>query len=80
MSARFAGIALIVSIVWRAAGWTSASISVGTSVLRVLGWTFGAAAVGKLIGIAWFRIHARRQRVRSISAKWQYRTAPRQFR
>jgi len=58
MGARFLGVTLIASIVWFALHWHKYSLArVG---IRILIFAFVGAALGKLVGIAVYRLRRRR--------------------
>ena len=61
MGARFLAVALVLSLLWYGWQWVHASLPIATVALRVLAISFGATAVGKLLGMAlfWRQHHAR---------------------
>ena len=68
MSARFMAAALVGSSMWYGWRWYLGEASLGHTGLAILGWAFGAAFVGKLVGMAAYRLRASRpRRLRSAS-------------
>jgi hypothetical protein len=57
MGARFLGVALAASVVWFV--WHRSEYSLARAGVRVLTFAFGGAVIGKLVGIAVYRIRAR---------------------
>jgi hypothetical protein len=60
MGARFLAVALIVSGAWYAWQGHASMLSTGAIALRILGWSFLAALVGKVVGILVFRAQRRK--------------------
>jgi hypothetical protein len=56
MGARFLGVTLVASIVWFALHWHEYSLI--HAVARILIFAFAAAILGKLVGIAVYRLRA----------------------
>jgi len=55
MGARFMAAALFVSVAWYAWHWHTRGLSLGAVSVRIAGFTFCAALVGKIVGIIAFR-------------------------
>jgi hypothetical protein len=60
MGARFLGVTLVASIVWFALHWHEYSLARGGA--RILIFAFAGAILGKLVGIAAYRLRTRRSR------------------
>ena len=69
--AAFLAAALLVSGLWYAWAWYTATISAGAAVLRVFLWAFSAAIVGKIVGMLGFRIRALRARSLALGPQTQ---------
>lgn len=59
MGARFLGATLALSTIWYGWHWRSSGLSLGSSALRVMLLSFGAALVGKIVGILLFQYRSR---------------------
>ncbi len=57
MSARFLGVTLVASIVWFGLHWHEYSLA--RAGARILIFAFAGAILGKLVGIAVYRLHTR---------------------
>jgi hypothetical protein len=62
MSARFLGVTLVASILWF--GWRWHEYSLAHAGVRILIFAFAAAILGKLVGIAAYRLRTRQLRDR----------------
>jgi len=63
MSARFLGVTLVASIVWSGWHWYEYhEYSVARAGVRIMIFTFAGAILGKLVGIAVYRLRGRRVR------------------
>ena len=60
MGARFLGVTLVASIVWFALHWHEYSLA--RAGARILIFTFAGAVLGKLVGIAVYRLRTRGSR------------------
>jgi hypothetical protein len=60
--ARFLVVALMASSVWYAWHWHSSNLSFWGILLRILGWSFVAGILGKVVGIIVFRSRSRKPR------------------
>jgi hypothetical protein len=58
MGARFLAVGLVASAAWYAWRWEAYGSSWGSFILHLLAWSFLAAFVGKIVGIALFRRRA----------------------
>jgi hypothetical protein len=60
MSARFLLVGLVAALAWYAWRWYETGSSAWSYTWHVLAWSFGAAMVGKILGILSFRYRSRR--------------------
>jgi hypothetical protein len=60
MGARFLGVTLVASLVWFASHWHEYSLA--RAGARILIFAFAGAILGKLVGIAVYRLRTRRLR------------------
>ncbi len=60
MSARFLVVGLVAALAWYAWRWYETGSSVWSYAWHVLAWSFGAAMVGKILGILSFRYRSHR--------------------
>jgi hypothetical protein len=67
MSARFLLVAMISSLVWYVWHRHSLLLSVGGIAVRVMVCSFGAAAAGKVAGIAAYKLETRAARFRALN-------------
>lgn len=66
MAAKFLTAALVLSVLWYAWPGHSSGLSVGGMLLRILLWSFLAACVGKLVGLARYSLRQRKLRLKTV--------------
>jgi hypothetical protein len=66
LAAKFLAIGLIVSVTWYALPGNRYGLPIDSVSLRILGWSFLAACVGKAVGILRFAMRQRKLRLKTI--------------